>query len=188
MNIANRERAGKVNTTDHRTHSYSPRPAAWLLAGLMLSCNALGSVPESQASEPATDPALLPPVDIVLVWVGDRETAEPVAEAPATVSEPTLDLDGLESRLRQSDALGLFTKLELKNQVGDLIDEIEGYHGHQSELTLEQLEQRFDLLLMKLLVLLQDKDPDLHADISDARGALWATLSNPVQFASMKGP
>jgi len=182
-----------LNGTARMRHSYSPRPAAWLLAGLLLG----GTVyAQDQDRDPAGDPALWPPVDIVLVWVGDREHAPaPVPEpqpattaTPVPAAAPALDLDGLENRLRETKALGLFTKLELKNQVGDLVEQIDDYHRHRSDLSLDDLEQRFDLLLLKLLVLLQDKDPKLHRDIADARPVLWATLSDPEQFATVKGP
>ena len=140
------------------------------------------------------------PVDIILVWIGDRVAQEepvpepaPVeeplaAEEPAAEPAPTLDLDTLETRLRKTKAIGLFTKLELKNQVGELLEEVTAYHANRSDLELEQLEEHFDLLMMKLLLLLQDDDPELHHDIADARPFLWDTLSNPQKFAEVNGP
>jgi hypothetical protein len=111
------------------------------------------------------------------------------APAPSPVSQPqVLDLDGLETRLRKTKAIGVFTKLELKSQVGELLDKMEGYHGSRNSLSLVQLEEHFNLLVMKLLVLLEDEDPQLHRDIARARPTLWTTLADPVQFSSIKGP
>lgn len=140
------------------------------------------------------------PIDIVMVWIDGRDQADDSTELPKTeeqapAEEPApaepaieLDLDQLETRLRKTKAIGVFTKLELKGQVGDLLDDFEGYHEQDSQLSLEQLEERFDLLVMKLLLLLQDDDPELHRDIADARPTLWATLSNADQFSEVNGP
>jgi len=113
-----------------------------------------------------------------------KVTSVPVAAIPV---EATLDLDKLGTRLRQTKAIGLFTKLELKSQVEDLLDEMEEYHESKSSLDLEQLEEHFNLLVMKLLLLLQDDDPQLHKEIARSRPVLWSTLADPNQFSSMKG-
>jgi hypothetical protein len=124
------------------------------------------NVPEPLVPEPAEAPSI------------------PVATTPV---EPTLDLDKLGTRLRQTKAIGLFTKLELKSQVKDLLDEMEEYHESKSSMELEQLEEHFNLLVMKLLLLLQDDDPQLHKEIARSRPVLWNTLADPSQFSSMKG-
>lgn len=99
-----------------------------------------------------------------------------------------MDLDGLETRLRKTKAIGLFTKLELKSQVGELLEDVENYHRARSGMTLDQLQEHFNLLVMKLLVLLEQDDPQLHRDIARARPALWTTLADPDQFLSIRGP
>ena len=117
--------------------------------------------------------------------------AEPaeVETAPveSTPPEATLNLDKLGTRLRKTKAIGLFTKLELKSQVEDLLDEMEDYHDAKGSLELDQLEEHFNLLVMKLLLLLQDDDPQLHKEIARSRPVLWTTLADPNQFSSMKG-
>ncbi|MDX1460738.1 MAG: hypothetical protein R3348_06735 [Xanthomonadales bacterium] len=111
-----------------------------------------------------------------------------VSKPAAVAAEATLDLPGLETRLRKTKAIGVFTKLELKSQVNDLLGDIEAYHAERSRLSLSQIEQRFNLLVMKLLVLLEEDDPQLHREIASARPALWTTLADPDQFSSVKGP
>jgi len=138
------------------------------------------TVPVPEASLPQPEPEL--PAVILPV----EEPPPP----PAQVAPPTalaMDLDELETKLRKTKAIGVFTKLELKNQVEDLIKEMDNYHQNRGTLSLTQLEERFDLLVMKLLLLLQDGDPGLHQQIASARPALWTTLADPDQFATVRG-
>ena len=101
-------------------------------------------------------------------------------------SSPQLDLDALEKRLRQTDALGFFTKLSLKNQVNDLLSQFRAYHKGTSDLTIEQLRERYNLLLLKLVSLLEDDDAQLSHDILASHGALWNVLADPEQFAKLQ--
>ena len=75
------------------------------------------------------------------------------------------------------------TKLSLKNQVDDLIDRFRTYHSGARPPTLAQLRPSFDLLLMKVLSLLQDKDPRLADDIHASRDAIWTVLADPNKLA-----
>lgn len=95
-----------------------------------------------------------------------------------------LDLAELESRLRTTDAIGLFTKLSLKRHVDELIDEFRAFHeGSSGE--IEFLRQHYEQLLSDTLALLENGDPDLRQDISRSRAALWTMLADPVQFADL---
>jgi hypothetical protein len=64
------------------------------------------------------------------------KTAPPKTTAPstggATAAAPTLDLDGLSTRLKQTKAIGLMTKLSLKNQVDDLMDKFRRHYSGKS--------------------------------------------------------
>jgi len=54
-----------------------------------------------------------------------RAPKAPAAPAPSPskpAATPALDLKSLEKRLRETTAIGVFTKLALKNQVDDLLD------------------------------------------------------------------
>ena len=106
------------------------------------------------------------------------------AAAPAPAAKPApLDLKTLEQRLKESDAIGVMTKLSLKNQVDDLVGKFRAYHGGERPPTLPQLRPAFELLLMKVLSLLQDKDPRLAHDIDASREAIWGVLSDRARFA-----
>jgi hypothetical protein len=104
---------------------------------------------------------------------------------PPTTAAPSLDLTSLEQRLKDTRAIGLFTKLSLKNQVDDLLNQFRAFHSRKSAASLNELRQRYDLLLMKVLSLLQDGDPPLASAISGSREALWGMLSDPQKFAKL---
>ncbi len=95
---------------------------------------------------------------------------------------PALDLTSLEQRLRETSAIGLFTKLSLKNQVDDLLAQFKAFHQGQSRSTLSALRQKYELLLVKVISLLQDRDASLAASISASREASWAILVDPTKF------
>ncbi len=105
-------------------------------------------------------------------------------KAPTTQVEsfPALDLVSLISRIRQSNALGFFTKLALKNAIDDLLAEIDGFHTNGMNGPIQLLREHYNLLLFKLLALLEEDDPALFRDIAASGEALWATLSNPITF------
>jgi hypothetical protein len=110
--------------------------------------------------------------------------AASAAPAPAT-SAPTLDLAALKQRLRDTRAIGVFTKLALKNQVDDLLDKFRGFYGGQLKTTLPELRQLYELLVQKVLALLQDSDPPLAKEIVASREAIWGLLADPQKFATL---
>lgn len=108
-----------------------------------------------------------------------KSSSEP-AHAPAA---PPLDLTSLEERLKETRAIGVFTKLSLKNQVDDLLDQFKAFHSRHGGVSLAQLRQKYDVLLLKVLSLLQDGDPKLAAAISASREAIWGILVDPAKFS-----
>ena len=109
-------------------------------------------------------------------------------EAPPTVAktlEPPLDLAALKARLRETDAIGMFTKLSLKNQVDDLLDQFRAYYQGRIKTTLAELRRPYELLLMKVLAVLQDGDPALAHAINASREAIWGILADRDTFAKV---
>jgi hypothetical protein len=104
-------------------------------------------------------------------------------KAPAAKAPPPLDLRSLEQRLKDTAAIGVLTKLSLKNQVDDLIAKFRAFHEGRQPPTLTQLRPSFDLLLMKVLSLLQDHDTKLASDINASREAIWGVLADREQLA-----
>ena len=116
-------------------------------------------------------------------------TTQPPVKTPATTAAqpaaPALDLAALEARLKDTRAIGVFTKLSLKNQVDDLLSQFRAFYGKKAAIPLSDLRQRYDLLLIKVLSLLQDGDPDLAAAISSSCEAIWGVLADPEKFAKL---
>jgi hypothetical protein len=107
------------------------------------------------------------------------------APMPATASSPTLNLADLEQRLRETRAIGVFTKLSLKNQVDDLLNAFRTLYRGPDKHPPAELRQRYDMLLIKVLSLLQDGDPPLAAAIASSREAIWGILADPEKFATI---
>jgi len=115
-----------------------------------------------------------------------QATAKPAAPATRPASpKPTLDLIALKEQLKSTKAIGIMTKLTLKNQVDDLLDGFRNHYAGKGKFTMPQLRQSYDLLMMKVLSLLQDKDRKLASDIVASREVIWALLSDPKKFATL---
>ncbi len=76
------------------------------------------------------------------------------------------------------------TKIALKNQVDDLLNQFRAFYQGRLKTTLADLRKSFDLLVLKVLSLLQDSDPSLASAIVASREAIWGILSDPVKFAN----
>ena len=95
---------------------------------------------------------------------------------------PTFSITNLVARIRETGAIGFFTKLALKNQIEDLLSQFREFHEGVSNTILSVLKDQFNLLLMKVITLLQDDDSKLFQDIVSARELLWINLADPEQF------
>ena len=146
--------------------------------------------PAVKAKNPATDTASRSKPNVAAA------ATQPVTVAPASTSGPApvpahaptaapLDLTSLKQRLRDTNAIGVFTKLALKNQVDDLLDKFRKFYGGQLKITLPQLRASYELLVEKVLVLLQDSDPPLAKEIAASREAIWSLLADPQKFATL---
>jgi len=87
----------------------------------------------------------------------------------------TFDMNVLIERLKETDAIGMFTKLALRSDALDLMAMIKAYNKHMDRYSLKELRARFDGLLLKVMALLDD-DPGLSRDISLAREDIWKSL------------
>jgi len=96
-----------------------------------------------------------------------------------------LDLNALKEQLKETKAIGTFTKLSLKNQVDDLLQQFRDYYQGRAKITMAQLRRSYDILLMKVLSLLQDADQKLASAIVSSREAIWGMLADPKKFATL---
>jgi len=150
-------------------------PVAILLPLLFAACARVDPETSVSAPPPAPDamPAVLPPAGTAV---------PPVAKTPAAA--PALDLNTLETRLRETKAIGIFTKISLKNLVDDLLDNFRDYYDGKAKLTMKDLRRSYDLLMMKVLSLLQDEDQKLASAIVSSREAIWRLLADEKKFAT----
>jgi hypothetical protein len=127
------------------------------------------------AQRPTTAPFTTAPV-----------TTAPVAAAPArATAAPALDLTSLEQRLRDTRAIGVFTKLSIKNQVDDLLNRFRAFYRGEAKTPITALRQQYELLFIKVLTVVQDGDPSLATAISTSREAIWGILADPKKFAQI---
>ena len=132
----------------------------------------------------------------------DTKTPAKAAESPAPVepprkkpgatsgsgkpeASPKLDMASLENRLKETKAIGVFTKITLKNQVDDLLNQFRAYYQGRVKTTLAELRQPYESLILKVLALLQDGDPELARAIVTSREAIWNILADPAKFATL---
>lgn len=150
--------------------------------------------PKAAAVEPANTNST-PPNVIKPDTPNTKSPAKPSTPTPAKKTSPTpnaakpetpsLDITSLETRLKETKAIGVFTKITLKNQVDDLLNQFRAHYQGQVKTTLAELRQPYDRLLLKVLSLLQDGDPELARAIVASREAIWAILSDPKKFATI---
>jgi hypothetical protein len=151
--------------------------AAEAAAPRTAAVDAVPTSPEKSATPTAT-------VEAPEVKAPAKAPAEPAPkkETPKPPAAPPLDLNTLEKRLKDTEAIGVFTKLTLKNQVDDLLERFEAHHGGANRISLAELRQPYDLLIIKVLSLLQDRDTRLANDLLQSREAIWNILSDPAKF------
>jgi hypothetical protein len=143
---------------------------------------------KSSAPPPAAAPKPKPPTPVATqAPITPPKPAPAAAPPPAAPSPaaPTLDLTSLEQRLRDTKAIGVFTKLSLKNQVDDLLGDFRALYKRAKPPPGPEFRQRYDLLLLKVLTLLQDGDPPLAAAISSSKEAIWNILADPDKLAKI---
>ena len=143
---------------------------------------------ENKSGAPATKtPAPASKPTAATASAATKPVPPPATAASSPVAPPTLDLAALKEQLKETKAIGVFTKITLKNQVDDLLQQFRDYYQGKAKITMAQLRRSYDLLLMKVLSLLQDADQKLAAAIVSSREAIWALLADPKKFATLEG-
>ncbi len=133
----------------------------------------------------ADTPAAKTPAKISPAPAQPRENESSPAQAKLPEASPPLDVATLEQRLKDSKAIGVFTKIALKNQVDDLLNQFRAFYQGRLKTTLAALRQPYDMLLLKVLALLQDGDPPLARTIAASREAIWGILADRDKFNSL---
>ena len=100
-------------------------------------------------------------------------------------TSPPLDLTSLEKRLKETHAIDVIDKIAFRNEVDDLLSQFRAYYQGTLKTSLTELRRPYDLLVLELLSLLQDKDPSLTAAVVASREAIWVILADPAKFATI---
>jgi hypothetical protein len=91
----------------------------------------------------------------------------------------------LEQRLKDTKAIGVLTKITLKNHVDDLLNQFRAFYQGKLKTDLASLRRSYDLLVLKVLSVLQDSDQSLAAAIAASREEIWGILSDPAKFSKI---
>jgi hypothetical protein len=113
---------------------------------------------------------------------GDAAHAAALQACPK-VQQEIVDLDLLAQGLAKSGAVGVLDKLRLKSSIDELVGRFKAFHRGAGPYTLAELQEQYDLLMMRIARLLQDKDFALHGQLCNAWDSIWATLQDRARFA-----
>ena len=119
------------------------------------------------------------------VAIGQAAANTSALQACPTVKNEIADLDMLVDGLKHSDAVGLFEKVRLNSAVNELIARLKAFHGGTGNYSLAQLQEQYDLLMMRIATQLQDKDITLHSQLCNAWEPLWTQLQDRGRFNEM---
>lgn len=162
-----------------------PSPAARQAAAGASTSPVLAAVPlpPMPRSSPENEPIpRAPSSDSMLAQAAtDRQ---PVQTDATAAGEMPLDVETLKTRLRETDAIGLFTKIALKNQVDDLLEQFRTHHSNGRADGVAALREPYELLVLKVLALIQDGDPSLARTVAASREAIWGILADREKFNS----
>jgi hypothetical protein len=139
----------------------------------------------SASAEPAARPAASKAPASVSPVAAPRKRADAPPPSAKPAGPPPLDLKSLEQQLKDTAAIGFLTKLSLKNQVDDLLAQFRTVYAGPQSASVAPLRAPFDMLLMKVMALLQDRDPALAGSIHASREALWGVLADREKFQKL---
>lgn len=144
-------------------HGQSPLRWAFKVAAVMLPA-CVAPVAMGQAKPP-----------------GDNSHTSALQACPK-VSQEIIDLDVLADGLKNSQAVGLFEKVRLKSAIDELIGRMKAFHGGARSYTLAQLQEQYDVLMMRIASQLQDKDLALYGRLCNAWETVWSQLADRGRF------
>ena len=98
------------------------------------------------------------------------------------IEDEIVDLKLLAKGLKKSRAVGMFEKIRLKSAIDDMVNRFDAYHGGDRHFSLAELQQQYDVLLMRIATHLQHQDVLLHQQLCNAWLLIWEDLSDPARF------
>src|SRR5512135_1774809 len=116
-------------------------------AAAVASATPSPSVSTARRDTKATPPAVKAPPSLPAVQVPKKDSAPPQVTKPKA---PPLDLASLETRLKETKAIGVLTKIVLKNQIDDLLGQFRAFYQGKLKTTLAELRRSYELLVLKV--------------------------------------
>ena len=99
------------------------------------------------------------------------------------VEDEIVDLDLLAEGLKNSNAVGFLEKLRLKKSIDELLARFSAYHYGSRSHSLVELQEQYNVLLMRIAAHLQHKDRSLHGQLCNAWFEIWHDLEDPDRFS-----
>ncbi len=117
-----------------------------------------------------------------IVSAGDGRPDPSFRAGPEIASSKDIDVDTLTDDLGSTDAIDFITKLELSDELDNLIEAFRKFHDGSGDHSLAALYARFDRLLRTTLDLIEDGDPPLFLKLERSRPRLWQILVDREEF------
>ena len=114
-------------------------------------------------------------VFISLVFVVDAHSNN----VPVQSAQMDPKIEELIDRFAKTKAIGVFTKLSIQTNVTRLHNAFTDYHQGKQPPSIEELRERYDLMVQEMMFLVQEKDSELARDLYASRLLLWSYLSSP---------
>jgi hypothetical protein len=170
-------------TPTNKTAQSDKAPAGPAAAGTAVRPAVSSPAPAATTPVPASTPTAPTPAKSSPTNQGAAKPDTP--SAAKAEAAPPLDLKTLAKELKETKGIGILTKLTIKNQVDDLLERFRAFYQGRQKTTLAELRQPYDLLMLKVISLLQDGDPPLARAVVASREAIWAILADPEKFAKL---
>ena len=116
------------------------------------------------------------PVLLTVAYAGEASALTSDQHQSTLTKASPVDFNALIERLKDTHAIGFFTKIAIRNDIIDLIGSIKKYRKHAVlRDKIQEIRASFDGLLLKIVALLED-DPDLSRDLYVGRESIWKSL------------
>ena len=119
---------------------------------------------------------------IIILFLDIGTKYSPRADSTGTDPGINPEIEALYTNLANTRAVGTFTKLSINNNARRLQQSFAVYHEGKRPPSLEELKERYDLMIQEIMILVQDKDPELAREVHTSRQLLWSYLSDPEKF------
>ena len=114
---------------------------------------------------------------------GTGEYQAPAAQSHSASRAHEMDLQELEKRVRATRAISVFQKVELQQEVNELLARFRRAHSGQTS-EFSTLRLPYERLITSIQSRL-GRDPQLAGEISASREAIWRVLTDRTKFASI---